>query len=302
MLTTIKVDRAAEIVPADSLLAEGDAFSVLQRLPSNYVQCIVTSPPYWGLRDYGIPGQIGLEGELQQYINQLVKIFSEARRVLRNDGVLWLNIGDGYTSGNRGYRAPDKKNPARAMKTRPDTPEGLKPKDLLGIPWRLALALQADGWYLRADIIWHKPNAQPESVKDRPTRDHEYMFMLTKSEKYYYDREAILDNNGRNKRTVWSINTRSFPEAHFATFPPQLVEPCILASSKTHDFVLDPFFGSGTVGAVCQEFNRKFIGIELNPDYVNIAVNRLQEHHDRNIFYLKETGNEHQYSASQPAN
>lgn len=298
MLTTIKVDKAAEIVPTDSLLAEGDAFSVLQRLPANYVQSIVTSPPYWGLRDYGIPGQIGLEGELQQYINQLVKIFSEARRVLRNDGVLWLNIGDGYTSGNRGYRAPDKKNPARAMNVRPDTPEGLKPKDLLGIPWRLALALQADGWYLRADVIWHKPNAQPESVKDRPTRDHEYVFMLTKSEKYYYDREAILDANGRNKRTVWSINTKSFPEAHFATFPPQLVEPCILSSTRAHDFVLDPFFGSGTVGAVCQELNRRFIGIELNPEYINIAVDRLHGQQERNIFYLKENENESKYSAS----
>ncbi|WP_439646059.1 DNA-methyltransferase [Syntrophomonas palmitatica] len=188
------------------------------------------------------------------------------------------------------------------MATRPDTPVGLKPKDLLGIPWRLALALQADGWFLRADIIWHKPNAQPESVKDRPTRDHEYVFMLTKSEKYYYDRAAILEANGRNKRTVWSINTRSFPEAHFATFPPQLVEPCILSSTKPGEFILDPFFGSGTVGVVCQEYNRKFIGIELNPDYVNIAVKRLQEQHAQNIFYIKETPDEHQYSASQSAN
>lgn len=302
MLTTIKIDRVSEIIPADSLLVEGDAFTVLQRLPSNYVQCIVTSPPYWGLRDYGIPGQMGLESELQQYINNLVRVLAEARRILRDDGILWLNIGDGYTSGNRGYRATDKKNPARAMATRPDTPVGLKPKDLLGIPWRLALALQADGWFLRADIIWHKPNAQPESVKDRPTRDHEYVFMLTKSEKYYYDRAAILEANGRNKRTVWSINTRSFPEAHFATFPPQLVEPCILSSTKPGEFILDPFFGSGTVGVVCQEYNRKFIGIELNPDYVNIAVKRLQEQHAQNIFYIKETPDEHQYSASQSAN
>ena len=152
------------------------------------LQCIVTSPPYWGLRDYGIKGQIGLEEKLQQYINKLVSVFAEAKRVLRDDGVFWLNIGDGYTSGNRGYRAPDKKNPARAMSVRPDTPEGLKPKDLLGIPWRLALALQADGWFLRSDIIWNKPNAMPESVKDRPTRSHEYVFMFTKKEKYYYTR------------------------------------------------------------------------------------------------------------------
>ncbi len=302
MLTTIKIDRASEIIPTDSLLVEGDALTVLQRLPSNLVQCIVTSPPYWGLRDYGKPGQIGLEQKLHQYINHLVCVFAEARRVLRQDGIMWLNIGDGYTSGNRGYRAPDKKNPARAMTIRPDTPEGLKPKDLLGIPWRLALALQADGWYLRDDIIWHKPNAQPESVKDRPTRDHEYVFMLAKAEKYYYDREAILDSNGRNKRTVWSINTRSFTGAHFATFPFKLVEPFILASTRPGDFVLDPFFGSGTVGVVCQEYNRKFIGVELNPDYVNMACERLEEQAGSNIFYLKETGNEYQRSSSRSSN
>ncbi|NLT21144.1 MAG: site-specific DNA-methyltransferase [Syntrophomonadaceae bacterium] len=306
MLTKLKIDHTAEIVPADSLIVEGDVIKVVQRLPSNFVQCIITSPPYWGLRDYGIEGQIGLENDLQHYINRLVYVFSEARRVLSNDGILWLNIGDGYTSGNRRYRAPDKKNPARAMAVRPDTPEGLKPKDLLGIPWRLALALQADGWYLRNDIIWHKPNAQPESVKDRPTRDHEYLFMLTKSEKYYYDRIAILDNNGRNKRTVWSINTRSFPDAHFATFPPQLVEPCILASTKPKDYVLDPFFGSGTVGVVCQEYNRKFIGIELNPEYVNIATNRLLEQTEQNIFYLKESDSKYEdedkYTTAPPAN
>lgn len=163
-----------------SMIIEGDAIFALQRLPTASVQCIVTSPPYWGLRDYGISGQIGLEDTLQQYINKLVSVFSEAKRVLKDSGVFWLNIGDGYTSGNRGYRAPDKKNPARAMTVRPDTPEGLKSKDLLGIPWRLALALQEDGWYLRSDIIWNKPNAMPESVKDRPTRSHEYVFMLTK--------------------------------------------------------------------------------------------------------------------------
>lgn len=257
-----------------SIIIESDAMLALQKLPSSSAQCIVTSPPYWGLRDYGIEGQIGLEDKLQQYINKLVSVFSEAKRVLKNDGVFWLNIGDGYTSGNRGYRAPDKKNPARAMSVRPDTPEGLKPKDLLGIPWRLALALQADGWYLRSDIIWNKPNAMPESVKDRPTRSHEYMFMLTKREKYFYDYQAIKEN-GRNKRSVWSVNTVPFPEAHFATFPPALIEPCILATSRENDFVLDPFFGSGTVGLVCQEYKRRFIGIELNDEYVKIAKNRL---------------------------
>lgn len=257
-----------------SLIIESDAAIALQRLPSASVQCIVTSPPYWGMRDYGIEGQIGLEDKLQQYINKLVSVFTEAKRVLRDDGIFWLNIGDGYTSGNRGYRAPDKKNPARAMSVRPDTPEGLKPKDLLGLPWRLALALQADGWYLRSDIIWNKPNAMPESVKDRPTRAHEYVFMFTKREKYYYDYLSVKEN-GRNKRTVWSVNTMPFSEAHFATFPPALIEPCISASTREDDFVLDPFFGSGTVGVVCQEHKRRFVGIELNGEYVEIAKKRL---------------------------
>lgn len=263
-----------QIVLSRSLIVEGDAMLALQKLPSESVQCIITSPPYWGLRDYGIEGQIGLEEKLQQYINKLVAVFSEAKRVLKSDGIFWLNIGDGYTSGNRGYRAPDKKNKARAMSVRPDTPEGLKPKDLLGIPWRLALALQADGWYLRSDIIWNKPNAMPESVKDRPTRSHEYIFMFTKKEKYYYDYQAIKEN-GRNRRTVWNVNTMPFPEAHFATFPPALIEPCVLASTVEDDFVLDPFFGSGTVGVVCKKWKRNFVGIELNKEYIEIARKRL---------------------------
>ena len=263
-----------QIVLSRSLIVEGDAMLALQKLPSESVQCIITSPPYWGLRDYGIEGQIGLEEKLQQYINKLVAVFSEAKRVLKSDGIFWLNIGDGYTSGNRGYRAPDKKNKARAMSVRPDTPEGLKPKDLLGIPWRLALALQADGWYLRSDIIWSKPNAMPESVKDRPTRSHEYIFMFTKKEKYYYDYQAIKEN-GRNRRTVWNVNTMPFPEAHFATFPPALIEPCVLASTVEDNFVLDPFFGSGTVGVVCKKWKRNFVGIELNKEYIEIARKRL---------------------------
>lgn len=269
-----------EKIPVEeSTLFEGDAINVLRRLPSDSVQCVVTSPPYWGLRDYGIEGQIGLETILPQFLNRLVAIFSEVKRVLKPDGLLWLNIGDGYTSGNRGYRAPDKKNPARAMSVRPDTPEGLKPKDLLGIPWRLAFALQDDGWYLRCDIVWNKPNATPESVADRPTRAHEYLFMLSKSERYYYHREAMKDigSNGkpRNRRSVWDINTQAFAGSHFATFPPALIEPCILASTRPGDFVLDPFFGSGTVGMVCQRQARRYIGIELNPEYVRLAVERL---------------------------
>ena len=258
----------------DSTIIEGDSYIALQKFPAESVQCVITSPPYWGLRDYGIEGQIGLEDQVQQYINKLVTVFQEVKRVLASNGVMWLNIGDGYTSGNRGYRAPDKKNPARAMSVRPDTPNGLKSKDLLGVPWRLAFALQADGWYLRSDIIWNKPNAMPESVKDRPTRAHEYVFLLTKNEKYLYNHEAIREN-GRNKRSVWNINTAPFSEAHFATFPPALIEPCILAGSREGDFVLDPFFGSGTVGAVAQELDRKFIGVELNPDYIEIAKKRL---------------------------
>jgi len=211
------VSEPREIPLLGSMILQGDSLHVLRCLPASCAQCIVTSPPYWGLRDYSINGQIGLEGSLNQYINRLVAVFNEAKRVLKDDGVLWLNIGDGYTSGNRGWRAPDKKNPARAMSVRPDTPEGLKPKDLLGVPWRLAFALQQDGWYLRCDIIWNKPNAMPESVKDRPTRSHEYIFMLTKSERYYYDYRAVMEQNGskpRNCRSVWDINTQAFPEAH----------------------------------------------------------------------------------------
>ncbi|MEQ1890629.1 MAG: site-specific DNA-methyltransferase [Alphaproteobacteria bacterium] len=271
-----RISRSAQLVLDDSVIFEGDAATVLSRLPDQSIQCLITSPPYWGLRDYNIPDQIGLEDTMPQFINRLVGVFAEAKRVLADDGIFWVNIGDGYTSGNRGWRAPDKKNPARAMDIRPDTPEGLKPKDLHGIPWRLAFALQDDGWYLRADIIWHKPNAMPESVKDRPTRAHEYLFMFTKSEKYFYDREAVLEENGRNRRSVWNINTQPFLGSHFATFPAKLVEPCILASTRPGDYVLDPFFGSGTVGVVAQRLNRRYVGIELHPSYVELAANRLK--------------------------
>ncbi len=282
-----KVSPPYKIILDDSVILEGDALHALRLLPSSSIQCVVTSPPYWGLRDYGINGQIGLENTLPQFLNHLVAIFSEVKRVLRDDGILWINIGDGYTSGNRGYRATDKKNPARAMTVRPATPEGLKPKDLQGIPWRLAFSLQDDGWYLRSDIVWNKPNAMPESVKDRPTRAHEYLFMLTKSERYYYDYEAIkeigLNGKHRNRRSVWNIHTQGFPDAHFATFPPKLIEPCILASSKPGDYVLDPFFGAGTVGVVCIQQHRRYAGIELNPDYVAIAANRLSAAEERII-------------------
>lgn len=275
-MQTAKVSRPAPLSVRDNTIFEGNALTVLQRLPDQHAQCIVTSPPYWGLRDYNIDDQIGLEPTLPQFINSLVGVFREARRVLRDDGVLWLNIGDGFTSGNRGWRAPDKKNPARAMSIRPNTPEGLKPKDLMGVPWRLAFALQDDGWYLRGDIIWNKPNAMPESVRDRPTRAHEYLFMFSKQEQYFYDREAVKEANGRNMRSVWDVNTTPFPGAHFATFPQKLVDPCLKSSTRPGDFVLDPFFGSGTVGLAAQHLGRNYVGIELNPEYVALAAERLK--------------------------
>lgn len=259
-----------------STVLQGDAAVLLKQLPTACFRCCITSPPYWGLRDYQTAGQIGAEDDPQEYIQRLVHIFEEVRRVLTIDGTLWINIGDSYTSGNRGYRAPDKKNPVRAMSYRAKTPEGLKPKDLIGIPWRVALALQQSGWYLRSDIIWEKPNCMPESVKDRPTRAHEYIFLFSKSPKYYYAAANVREVNGRNRRSVWSIPTEPFFGAHFATFPPKLVEPCVLAGSRPDDWVLDPFFGSGTVGVVCEQQRRRYVGIELNAHYVQLAVERVR--------------------------
>ncbi len=271
----------------------GNAIEILETLPSNYYQTCITSPPYWGLRDYGINNQIGAEYSLNEYIANLTLLFSKVKRVLKDDGILWLNIGDSYTSGNRTWRDADKKNPGRAMVYRPPTPEGLKPKDLIGVPWKIAFALQNDDWYLRSDIIWNKPNCQPESVKDRPTRSHEYIFMLTKNEKYYYDYQSIqeitADNTGKkNKRTVWNINTEGFKGAHFAVFPTELVRTCLIASTRFSDSVIDPFFGSGTLGIVCQQFNRNFTGIELNPEYVQLSYNRLKDTSD--LFLECKTG------------
>jgi len=265
-------------VPGDtsSAIVVGDVRRVLARIPSGVFQTCVTSPPYWSLRDYGLDGQIGLEASINDYLDALVTAFGEVRRVLRNDGTLWLNIGDSYTSGGRKWRAPDKKNPGRAMDTRPKTPDGLKPKDLIGVPWRLAFKLQEAGWYLRTEIIWNKPNAQPESVADRPTRSHEYVFLLSKSERYYYDIDAVRGPNDRRQRTVWDIKTQVTPgETNFAVFPTALVEPCILSATHPTDFVLDPFFGTGTTGVVARELDRRFFGIELHPEYVEIAKRRL---------------------------
>lgn len=264
------------------MILKGDSRTSITNLPDNFFASCITSPPYWGQRDYGYEDQIGAEAKLDEYISNLVSIFREVKKKLKDDGTLWLNIGDTYTSGNRTWRDKDKKNPARGMSYRPPTPEGLKPKDLIGLPWRIAFALQNDGWYLRSDIVWYKPNCQPESVKDRPTQSHEYIFLLSKSEKYAYDYESIKEpatqkGKLRNKRTVWSVNTQSFPEAHFATFPEELIKPIIRASSQKDDFVLDPFFGSGTVGAVCKKLRRKFIGIELKDEYIEIAKNRIND-------------------------
>lgn len=276
-------DQATEFkepTSAESLLIlQGDTRDVIKSLPDNTFQCAITSPPYWGVRDYGIDRQIGAEPDLRDYVDELVGIFSEVRRVLRPDGTFWLNIGNTYTSGGRKWRQEDAKNKGRAMSYRPPTPEGLKKKDLIGIAWMLALACQKEGWYLRNDIIWYKPNCQPESVKDRFTISHEYLFFFTKSEKYYFNQNAIkeqaLNGNGlKNKRTVWSINTEPCPDAHFAVFPRALIRPCVLAGTRDNDLVIDPFYGAGTVGIVAKELGRRCVGIEVKPDYIEIAKKR----------------------------
>lgn len=259
----------------------GDTRVILKSIPSDSVQCAVTSPPYWGVRDYGMENQIGAEPNLADYINTLVLVFEEVRRVLKPNGTFWLNIGNTYTSGGRKWRQFDSKNKGRAMSYRPPTPPGLKKKDLIGVAWMLAMECQKAGWYLRNDIIWHKPNCQPESVKDRLTVSHEYLFLMTKSENYFFNQEIIRERTSdgfgkKNKRTVWNINTEPFPEAHFAVFPKSLVEPCILSGTNEGDLVMDPFFGSGTVGVVSQQTNRRCIGIEMNSEYVKIAKSRLK--------------------------
>lgn len=259
----------------------GDTRTELDRLPAGAFHCCVTSPPYWGLRDYGYEGQIGAEPTIDQYIASLVKVFASVRRTLREDGTLWLNIGDSYTSGNRTWRDKDKKNQARGMSYRAETPAGLKPKDLIGVPWRIAFALQSDGWFLRSDIVWYKPNCQPESVKDRPTQAHEYLFLLSRSQDYYYDhaavREPTKDARGtRNRRSVWEVATEPYAGAHFAVFPRALVRPCIVAGSPRGGMVLDPFFGSGTTGVVAKEEGRRCLGIELKPEYAELARQRLR--------------------------
>ena len=369
--------------PSEILI--GDVCEKLRELPEASVHCVVTSPPYWGLRDYGAPGQIGLEPTMAEFVDKMVAVFREVKRVLRDDGTCWVNLGDSYNAYNGGA-GPGSTLSKTQTEARPWLEsgdglrsKGLKPKDLCGIPWRVAFALQADGWYLRSDIIWHKPNPMPESVTDRPTKAHEYLFLLTKSARYYYDAEAIREEHtqahswgnerrhligedrlgaptlqtsmrlgnhpaGRNKRTVWTIATQPYPEAHFATYPEALVKPCILAgcphkvcavcgapwvreveataytpdvvpvgvrnvdesrqdktrklsgaeynkqvkrkttgwlptcthnADTTGGTVLDPFLGSGTTAVVAAKEGRRWIGIELNPEYAALAEKRI---------------------------
>lgn len=289
----------------------GDCLGSLRAMPDDSVHCCVTSPPYFGLRDYGVDGQIGLEPTPDEFVQALVTVFREVRRVLRDDGTLWLNLGDTYSSGGRKYRDGDDKLAQRGMTTRPD--DGAKPKDLLGIPWRVAFALQADGWYLRQDIIWHKPNPMPESVRDRCTKAHEYVFLLSKSPRYFFDGEAIKEpvsastverlaqptlaqqtgsarvpgkTNGtmkavggsdtRNRRSVWTVTTKPFKGAHFATFPADLIKPCILAGCPVGGTVLDPFGGSGTTAGVALAHGRNAVLCELNPEYAKLVPARIE--------------------------
>ena len=271
----------------------GDCRKILPTLPERSVHCCITSPPYFGLRDYGVTEQIGLEATPERFTSELVSVFRHIRRVLRDDGTLWLNLGDSYArTGGTDRKASataqvgSTRNTLRQMGDRTSKAAllGLKEKDLIGIPWRVAFALQADGWYLRQDIVWHKPNAMPESVQDRCTKAHEYLFLLTKGPRYYFDNKAIQEESAaagtgaklRNRRTVWTVATRPYKGAHFATFPPELVEPCVLAGSPVGGNVLDPFSGSGTTGQVALANSRNYIGCELNPEYQRLAADRLQ--------------------------
>lgn len=337
----------------------GDCRDVLPSMDGGSVNCVVTSPPYFGLRDYGADGQMGLEPTPDAYVNALVALFRDVRRVLRDDGTLWLNLGDSYAAARGGTHMPastlgggaggktidgDRVNQGRKDGYTPSRDShaiGLKHKDLIGIPWRVALAMQADGWWLRQDIIWHKPNPMPESVRDRCTRSHEYIFMFSKSAKYYYDAGAIAEpaiysglknqspsgykdaksfdgkhsdkqrghgrrhagfndrwdktekseqcSGTRNKRSVWTVATRPFSGAHFATFPADLITPCILAGCRAGGTVLDPFGGSGTTGLVADRLGRNAILIEINPNYSAMAADRIKD--DAGLFSRVAAGN-----------
>ena len=283
-------------LPINEILL-GNAIDRLKELPDESVNCCVTSPPYWGLRDYGVDGQIGLERTYQEYVEKIIAVFREVHRVLQADGTLWLNLGDCYYSGDSGgYRTDDhrwenspkqRSNRGNATGVRPNRlpQESLKAKDMVGIPFRVVLGLQDDGWWLRRDIIWAKKNCMPEGVQDRPTTAHEYMFclgktfLMAKSYEYYYDAEAIKEpdrtGEGRNKRSVWFIGPEPLKEGHFAAYPQALVQPCVEAGCPSGGIVLDPFMGSGTTALVALKMGRRFIGIELNPEYVKIAEQRI---------------------------
>lgn len=266
-----------------SALVCGDAGAGLGLLPAGSVQTVVTSPPYWSLRDYDVAHQVGWDDGLGEYVESLVAAFDQVRRVLTDTGTVWLNMGDSYTSGNRKYRAADRKNRARAMSVRPPTPAGLKPKDLIGVPWRLAFALQDAGWWVRSEVIWYKPNAHPESVRDRPTKSHETVFLLSKSREYFYDVSAVKGPNGRRLRTVWDINTEPRrPQAgrvddHPAVMPMTLARRCIEITSRPGEVVLDPYAGSGTTLLAARDLDRKWVGIELKPQYVELIERRLAD-------------------------
>ena len=279
----VRVDEAdtGVLTLHQSALVCGDARRALELLPDGCVQTVVTSPPYWSLRDYAVEAQIGCDDTLTDYIGSIVAAFAEIRRVLRDDGTVWLNVGDAFTSGNRRYRAPDRKNRARAMAVRPPTPSGLKPKDLIGVPWRLAFALQAAGWWLRSEVIWHKPNAHPESVRDRPTKAHETVFLLTKSQDYYYDIGAVRGPRGRRLRTVWEVATEPLKrlngdaDDHPAMMPMSLARQCVAITSREDSVVLDPYAGAGTTLLAAQGLGRRWVGIEINHAFVDLIERRL---------------------------
>lgn len=263
-----------------SLLVHGRASAALDLVPAGSVRTVVTSPPYWSLRDYEVDRQIGRDDSLDDYVAGIVDTFAKVRRVLTEDGTVWLNVGDSYTSGNRGYRAPDRKNRARAMAMRPRTPEGLKPKDLIGVPWRLAFALQQDGWWLRSEVVWCKPNAHPESVRDRPTKAHETVFLLSKNRDYYYDEDAVRGPNGRRLRTTWDIRTEprgcGALDGHPAVMPAALARRCIEMTSREGDAVLDPYAGSGTTLLAARDLGRRWVGVELKAEFVKLIEGRLR--------------------------
>jgi DNA modification methylase len=300
-------------------ILKGDCLETLKSLDEQSINTCVTSPPYWGLRDYGVDGQLGLEDSPDKFVENLVEVFREVKRVLRDDGTVWLNLGDSYArtggdSSKKGRHWDNRENNPNTGHNRYAKDIGLKQKDLVGIPWRVAFALQADGWYLRQDIIWHKPNPMPESVRDRCTKAHEYIFLLSKNPKYYYDNEAIKEDaksagkksdgfkgrqggaeyhatsggigseekiyNKKNKRSVWTITTKPYKAAHFATFPTDLIEPCVLAGCPEGGTVLDPFGGSGTTGLVASKHNRNAVLCELNEGYIDIAEKRLNDGFD----------------------